>query len=168
MLMIEAHEIKRTLTEVVIDPAHAERTESPEFRKSKARLKEDGHFSCWVCGTTENLEVHHMAEWMFANIVDFTKLKAFVEEWDVYGYGRLLKNQPLITVDDIRCLVTLCHRHHTGIDHADGNSGTGIHNVTFPVFLIQKLAKEDPVPQEGEEPEEVLKKTKGIIPPTQF
>ena len=42
MLMIEAHEIKRTLTEVVIDPAHAERTESPEFRKSKARLKRTG------------------------------------------------------------------------------------------------------------------------------
>jgi len=40
--MIEAHEIKRTLTEVVIDPAHAERTESPEFRKSKARLKRTG------------------------------------------------------------------------------------------------------------------------------
>lgn len=157
--MVEAHEIKRTLTEVVIDPSHAERTESAEFRKNKKRLKTDGHFFCWVCGTTENLAVHHMAEWMFANIVDFDKLKVFVEEWDIYGYGRLLKNKPLTSVDDLRGLIVLCHRHHTGVDHADGNSGTGIHNVSFPVFLIQKLAKtdKDPVPQDGQRPEEVLK-----------
>lgn len=100
-----------------------------------------------------------MAEWMFANIIDYEKLKAFVEEWDVYGYGRLLKNKPLTTVDDLRCLIVLCQHHHTGVDHADGNSGTGIHSLTFPAWLIQKLAKEgeDPVPQDGQQPEDVLK-----------
>lgn len=72
--------MKRTLTEVVIDPSHVERTESAEFRHSKERLRADGHYCCWVCGVTENLQVHHMAEWMFANIMDFAKLKAFVEE----------------------------------------------------------------------------------------
>ena len=157
--MIQAHEIKRTLTEVVIDPSHVERAESADFRHSKERLKADGHYRCWVCGSIEDLQVHHMAEWMFANIVAFDKLKAFVEEWDVYGYGRLLENKPLISVDDLRCLIVLCQRHHTGVDHADGNSGTGIHSLTFPAWLIQKLAKEgtDPVPQDGETPEEVMK-----------
>lgn len=162
--MTEAHEIIRHLTEIVITPEHAERTESAEFRRNKERLKEDGHYKCWICGTTENLQVHHMAEWMFANIVDFAKLKAFVEEWDIYGYGRLLKNKPITSVDDIRCLVTLCQRHHTGVDHSDGNGGTGIHNLTFPAWLIQKLAKEgeDPVPQEGETPEKVLQEIEEI------
>lgn len=157
--MTEAHEIVRHLTEVVITPEHAERTESMEFRRSKERLKADGHYKCWICGATEDLQVHHMAEWMFANIVDYDKLKAFAEEWDIYGYGRLLKNKPLTTVDDIRCLIVLCQQHHTGVDHANRNSGTGIHSLTFPAWLIQKLAKtdEDPIPQDGEKPEEVLK-----------
>ncbi|MHB1654117.1 MAG: hypothetical protein ACYCVD_16825 [Desulfitobacteriaceae bacterium] len=156
--MIQAHEIKRTLTEVVIDPLHVARAESAEFRHSKERLKADGHYRCWVCGCTENLQVHHMAEWMFANVVDFAKLKPFVEEWDVYGYGRLLKNKPLNTVDDLRALIVLCQHHHTGVDHADGNSGTGIHNITFPAWLMQKLAKSGkvPIPQDGDKPEDVL------------
>jgi hypothetical protein len=156
--LIKAHEIKRNLTEVIIDPSHVERTESAEFRHNKERLKTDGHYRCWVCGSTDNLQVHHMAEWMFANVVDFDKLKEFVEEWDVYGYGRLLKNKPLTTVDDLRALIVLCQRHHTGVDHIDGNSGIGIHNMTFPAWLIQKLAKtdEDPVPQDGETADNVL------------
>lgn len=162
--MVEAREMKRTLTEIVIDPSHAERKESPEFRHSKERLKEDGHYYCWVCGSVEDLQVHHMAEWMFANVIDFDKLKAFVEEWDVYGYGRLLKNAPLATVDDIRCLIVLCQEHHTGVDHADENSGTGIHSLTFPAWLIQRLAKdgEDPVPQQNEAAEEVLKEIEKV------
>lgn len=34
----------RHLTEVVITPEHADRTESAEFRHDKERLKADGHF----------------------------------------------------------------------------------------------------------------------------
>lgn len=44
--MIEAHEIIRHITEVVISPEHAERTESAEFKRSKERLKADGHYKC--------------------------------------------------------------------------------------------------------------------------
>ncbi|SPF51236.1 conserved hypothetical protein [Candidatus Desulfosporosinus infrequens] len=154
-----AHEMKRTLHEVIIDPNTIERTESAEFRKSKARLKEDGHYFCYICGTTEDLQSHHQAEWMFSSIINFDKLKTFVEEWDIYGYGRLLKNQPLTTVDDVRCLVCLCQSHHTGVDHEDGGSGTGIHDMTFPSWIMQKLAKdnENPVPECGETAEKVLK-----------
>ena len=162
--MIETHEIKRKLIEVVIDPSHVDRTESAEFRRSKTRLKEDGHYRCYICGTTENLQVHHQAEWMFANDIDFEKLKAFVEEWDIYGYGKLLRSQLLTTVDDVRCMVVLCQPHHTGVDHADEDSGTGIHSLTFPAWLIQKLAKEgkNPIPQNGETAEQVLEEMKNI------
>lgn len=99
---------------------------------------------------------------MFANDIDFEKLKVFDKEWDVYGYGRLLRNQPLTTVDNIRCMVVL-FQPHPGVDHADEDRGTGIHSLTFPVWLIQKLAKEgkNPVPQNGETAEQ-LEEMKGI------
>ncbi|WP_088225601.1 hypothetical protein [Desulfosporosinus sp. FKB] len=157
--MLEAHVIKRTLTEIVIDPSHAERKESAEFRRSKERLKADGHYKCWICGTTENLQVHHFgAEWSLENVTDFEKLKVFCEEWDPYGYGRLLRNLPITTVDDVRNMLVLCQEHHTG-GSKDG-AANGIHEITFPVWLIQKLAKqgEDPVPQDGESVENVVKK----------
>ncbi len=157
--MTEAHEIVRHLTEVIITPEHAERTESAEFRHAKERLKADRHYKCWVCGATENLQVHHFgAEWSLENVTDFEKLKAFCEEWDPYGYGRLLRNQPITTVDDVRNMLVLCQEHHTG-GTKDG-AANGIHEITFPVWLIQKICKqgEDPVPQEGESPGEVLER----------
>lgn len=161
--MTEAHKTVRHLTEVIITPEHAERTESAEFGRSKERLKTDGHYQCWICGTTENLQVHHFGcEWSLENICDFEKLKVFCEEYDPYGYGRLLRNQPMTTVDDVRNLLVICQEHHIG--GAKDGAANGIHEITFPVWVIQKLAKqgEDPVPQEGEKPEEVLKEIEEI------
>lgn len=151
--MPELHIEARTIKDIVIDPDHAERTESSTFAAAKKRLKEDGHFQCWICGSTDNLQVHHFAaEFMFENIADLDKVKVFVEEFDVYGYGRLMKNQPVVSIEEPRCLMVLCQSHHTGVDHADGNSGTGIHSLTFPSWIIQKLARDgaNPIPQPGE------------------
>lgn len=156
--MVTAHEIKRTLTEVVIDPSHVERKESSEFRKSKARLKKDGHFHCYICGATEEMQVHHMAEYCFETIVDFAKLKEFCEEFDPYGYGRLLRNNPMTSIDEVRNCLCLCRTHHV-------EKLTGIHESTFPIFIIQKLcrADADPVPQEDQDPKEVLEEIeKGV------
>ena len=157
--IVREHLEKHTLHEVVITPEHAQRAESEEFRHNKQRLREDGHYCCWVCGTTENLQVHHFGiEWSLADIADWGKVKAFCEEWDPYGYGRLLRKQPMNSPDDIRNLLVLCQEHHTGVDHADGGSGTGIHDLTFPVWVVQKLAKvgDDPVPQDGQTDDEVM------------
>lgn len=147
------HAMTRNLKEIVITPDHVKRSESAEFRAAKKRLKEDGHYSCWVCGSTENLQLHHYGgEWSLANVIDLDKLKEYCETFDVYGYGRLLKNQPMKSVDDIRNMMWLCQEHHTGVDHEDGGYGTGIHEISFPVWLSQKLAKDgvDIVPQSGE------------------
>ena len=156
-MTVEAHEMKRTLTEIVIDPSHAERKESSEFRKSKERLKEDGHYKCYICGTTEGIEVHHLGEYCFANVIDFDKLKQFCEDFDPYGYGKLLKNKPMSTVDEVRNCLCLCKTCHTG-------KGTGVHEITMPVWLIQKLAKacEDPVPRSNESAGEVLKEIEKV------
>lgn len=153
MAEVQEHVMTRTLKEVVITPEHVKRTESEEFRHTKERLRADGHFRCWVCGTLDNLQVHHYAiEWSLAHAADWTKVKAFVEEWDPYGYGRLLRHTPLTSADDVRCALVLCQEHHTGVDHADGGSGTGIHELTFPIWVAQKLALAgvDLVPQPGE------------------
>lgn len=151
--IVQEHVMTRTLHEVVITPDHVKRSESEEFRESKKRLRDDGHYKCWVCGSTENLQVHHFGiEWSLANVADWDKVKAFVEEWDPYGYGRLLRNKPMTSPDDIRNMLVLCQEHHTGVDHTDGGSGTGIHEMTFPIWVVQKLALEGaiPVPQKGE------------------
>jgi hypothetical protein len=149
--VVSEHKEVRHLTETVIYPEHANRTESEEFRKSKERLREDGHYKCWVCGCEENLQVHHFAcEWSLQNDVDFEKLKQFVEEWDPYGYGKLLKNKSITSADDLRNMLVLCQEHHTG-GMTDGIAN-GIHDITFPIWIIQKLAKKnvDPVPTEQE------------------
>ena len=140
------------ISEIVITPEHAKRKESKEFRESKKRLKADGHYHCYICGTTENLQAHHFgAEWSLSAIVDFDKLKSFCEEWDLYGYGRLLKNTPITSCDDVRNFMILCEEHHTS-NNSTASNPTGIHHMTFPIFIIQKLAKDglDPVPQEGQ------------------
>jgi hypothetical protein len=159
--IVVAHIESRTIKDFVIDPDHGQRSESEVFRKAKQRLKEDGHFKCYICGSTEHLQVHHRAsEYMFKNITDYDKLKEFCEEWDLYGYGRLLKNQPINTVDDIRCQMVLCQKHHTGVDHENNKTGTGIHDLTFPSWIIQKLCLEgaNPIPQDGETGEQALKR----------
>lgn len=150
--------IKRTLEEMIVVPDHEKRRESAEFRKSKVRLKKDGHFSCYLCGCTEGLEVHHYgAEWSLAKTVDFDRLKAFCEEWDVYGYGKLLKNQPITSVDDIRNCMVLCRTHHTSA--GDDGVDNGIHFITFPVWISQGLARkgENPVPDDTADIEVHLK-----------
>jgi hypothetical protein len=94
-------------------------------------------------------------------------LKEFLEEWDVYGYGRLLKNQPLTSTDDVRNMMALCQEHHTGGD--DDGSANGIHNITFSAWIAQKLAKkgmspvplEDPTLSNKEKKKKAPKKEKG-------
>lgn len=156
---VAIHVMRRTITDVVIDPSHAQRAETPSFRKAKERLKADGHYACWICGATENLQVHHfLAEYMFKDVVDLAMMKEVAEALDPYGYGRLLRNVPITDPEDIRGFMVLCVAHHVGVDHADGNSGTGIHDTTFNTWLMQKLAKKgfEAVPEAGESGQQVL------------
>lgn len=142
----KSHKQERTIIEVVFYSGHEKRKESAEFRKSKKRLKEDGHYKCYINNSEckGSLEAHHRGcEYAFENDVDFEKLKAFLEEWDLYGYSKLLKNQPIITPDDIRNMMVVCKYHHT-------HKETGIHEITFPIWIMQKLEKRgvDIIPDE--------------------
>lgn len=157
--MTQLHMEKKTIHDFAVDPEHADRTESAEFVDAKKRLREDGHYKCYICGGDKSLQVHHRAvEYMFANLADWGKVKEFVEEWDIYGYGKLLKNRPMVSKDDVRNQMVLCQEHHTGVDHEDGNGGTGAHGLTFSSWIIQKLCLPgcNPVPQKGETLEKAM------------
>lgn len=113
-----------------------ERIESNLFRANRAKLKaEQG--GCFICGSTEDLEVHHfVCAYAKRQNVDFNLLKAACESFDVYGYAAAMHTVPMDSVDDIRNLVLLCEGHHKRIDH-------GIHNVPFGDWIIQKVRGKD-------------------------
>jgi hypothetical protein len=157
------HIESKTIHDFAIDPEHHERTESAEFDATKKRLREDGHYHCYICGTEENIQIHHRAlEYMFTNVGDMEKVKAFCEEWDVYGYGKLLKNKPMTSQDDIRNAMALCGAHHTGVDHENNSTGTGIHSLSFSSWIIQKLCLDgaNPIPQKGETSDQAIARIK--------
>ena len=155
---VAAHVMRRTLTEIVIVSGHEARTRSREFSRSIRRIKKDGHYRCWVTGakdgdvkpdgTVVNLQVHHHgAEYCHAKRIDFNKLKIFCEEWDPYGYGRLMRNIPMISVDDVRNCLVLSEEYHIG-GMTDGVAN-GIHYMSFSAWVAQKLCKDgdSPVPE---------------------
>lgn len=142
---VAEHTMTKHLTEIVITPEHAERTESEEFVKTKKTLKKDDHYHCWICNSEEHLQVHHFGcEWSLEADCDFDKLKDLLMLFDFYGYSHSMKDIPLTSVDDIRNMLVLCQRHHT---HPEN----GIHEITFPVWISQKWAKDtthEAVPQD--------------------
>ena len=158
---VAPHEIIDRLLEIYNVGEHPQRKgESAEFRASVKRLREDGHHKCFVCGTINDVECHHfLCEWSLASEADFEKLSALVQIFDVYGYGRLLKNLPITTVDDIRNMMNLCKAHHI-------EQVTGIHSTTFSAWVSQCLSKAgcEIVPQDRHEIERLVaeRMAKGI------
>jgi len=164
--IVQEHLETLNVKAVMVTPSHPDRVESAEFRKSKERLKEDGHYKCFICEKTDNIQIHHFAvEYSEQELADLDKVKEFVETFDIYGYGKLLKNKPLTSVEDCRCLMAVCQEHHTGTDSTDGGTSSSIHGLPFPYWIMQKLAKDglDPIPQEGETIEFVEEKIKEFI-----
>lgn len=158
--IIKEHISTKNLVETIVIPEHPERKETTEFSKSKKRLREDGHYKCWICGCEENLQVHHFfVPHSLQNTCNFTELNKICCEWDIYGYGRVMSNTPIKSVDDIRNMMVLCREHHTG-GKSDGVAN-GIHNITFPTWIAQKLCSingKDPVPDNKHELEQVVRK----------
>jgi hypothetical protein len=150
--MIEKQIETRTLTETIVIPKHIERVESKEFKSAKKKLKKDGHYSCFICGCEDNLEVHHFgAPWAMTGSTDFNKLKDLLLVFDMYGYSKKLQNKPITTIDDIRNMIVLCRWHHN--NGSNDGVANGIHNITFPTWIMQRVKKDDanPVPADSKE-----------------
>lgn len=130
----ETHEDKVTLHEDIIYPAHEKRTESELFRENKKKLVEHLDTPCWICGSKENREVHHLIEWSLFPAIDPEKMLLVLKFFDFYGYSKNDDSIPQ-SPDDIRNLVVLCETHHRGVDN-------GVHAITFPIWIALKCKKE--------------------------
>lgn len=139
------HFKKGTFEEKYWLPAHNKRRTSSLFRRNKRFIRDKCGAPCWVCGSQEDREVHHVFEWSFWNAMDPRKVTNILKAIEFYDEDYVSKtidpvklrdkireveqSKPVIdTPDDIRNLVVFCRKHHR-------LRLTGIHTITFPIWL---------------------------------
>jgi hypothetical protein len=133
---LNEHEQKLTVSIDVFVPDHPDRSESPIFRHARKQLIEDNpNACCEVCGTTENLELHHaIIEWCDSNAVDWGKVRAEHPDFD---WATFDESKPELFIDSAyNARQVLCKKHHTGRDH-------GIHYLPYPIWQMQKHKRDD-------------------------
>jgi hypothetical protein len=138
---------KRTITEYISIPEHDDRTASYEFKENRKKLIYNRAIGCYICGSQNKQEAHHILEWSLWNALDPVKALNVLKLFDFHGYAKLDPDTPLTTPDDIRNLVLLCGEYTTpegkvvmGGHHRGFNFG--IHELTFPIWLAQKAVKD--------------------------
>jgi hypothetical protein len=126
--IIPEHDQIRIMKEVAHYPDHEQRTEDPEFRKTKKELKADKeHWKCFIdnkhCTYDEPLEVHH-------NIVEFAAANEV--DWD-----RVKQDFPLVDgISDRDQMRILCRLHHR-------SPGYGIHEMSYPIWQLQRYMTDE-------------------------
>lgn len=135
------HLTRHVIHENVMYPAHAPRTESPEYAAEHHRLVVEEDRPCFICGVKNStladpeqnpagasaLETHHLwVEWSLINATDPEKLDEFFgEQLDAEGWSQFLDH-------DERNLLVLCDVHHR-------HKEAGIHELTYPIWVAQKF-----------------------------
>lgn len=146
MATTKKHEQRQTLHQDVVYPDHVERTTSKEFRHNRHTLVDQLDLPCWICGSREKREVHHLHEWALWNSLDPSKVLNTLRCFDPYGFTKNNPSEPVESPDDIRNLLVLCGEHsqdgktipgghHRGVD-------IGIHTITFPIWLSIRAKKD--------------------------
>lgn len=142
---IVEHFRKGTFEEKYWIPAHNKRRESAMFRRNKKFIRDDCGTPCWVCGSKDEREVHHVFEWSFWNALDRRKVTNILNAIEFYDddyvskadqptklrakIRKVQRSKPIIeSPDDIRNLVVFCREHHR-------LKYTGVHTITFPIWL---------------------------------
>lgn len=122
---VVGHLRRMTLKIALYYPEHERRHESAMFRDSRHELIDVRRVGCWICGTRENLECHHMyIEWALANAINWP---AFAADWPQFAhYGSV--NAFVDSVDNQRILCAHHHRHRNA----------GIHMLDFPEWEVQR------------------------------
>lgn len=119
-------------------PDHTPRSDDPHyhlFNEARARMKRLGLLKCWICGTEENIEVHHsIVEFALQNGVDIEKFKHLYPEFHITN-----DEDFAAFVEGPENLTALCHAHHTG--------AMGIHCLPAPAWNALRFWKDTlPVP----------------------
>ena len=84
--IVEEHLQKHTIIEFEHFPDHDSRMETLEFRNAKKELEKVHHFGCYICGSMQNRESHHVFERAFANGLDFAKVSEWLFKLDFYDF----------------------------------------------------------------------------------
>lgn len=129
------HEQRLTLSVDIFVPDHPDRTTTPIFAATRRKLIEHNPDACcYICGTTEGLELHHRIEWCDSNAVDFKKVAELVPEFD---WSKFDQDHPETFIDsEYNANVIVCKKHHIGKDH-------GIHTLPIGLWILQKVKKDD-------------------------
>lgn len=137
--IIPAHEQTEHFTLVYAYPEHNPRSGTPEyhyFNETRKRMDKLGLLKCWVCGTTEGVELHHNAcEFALSNAVSWEKFAADHLDWHISSdedFQRMIEGEG--------ALLALCILHHRGIE--------GIHTIHMPAFSTLKYLKEGAITPE--------------------
>ena len=136
--IVPAHLETVTIVEEIEIPSHARRgAESALFRANVKRLKADGHGRCWISGSTDELEAHHILEWCLWPDINPEKMRETLMLFDPYGYSRSpeFDGVPITSPDDLRNLLIIAKPFHT-------EKFRGVHMCAFPAWIAQRVVKE--------------------------
>lgn len=135
----------RTFHEEVTFPGHEQRKESAEFARNKRLLVKQLDVGCWICGSRDAREVHHLHEWSLWPALDPAKVLDTLHVFDPYGYTHKMGEQPIDSPDDIRNLVVLCGVHTVdGVTIPGGHHrgvNLGVHDLTMPTWLALRATR---------------------------
>lgn len=147
--IVAEHLQKHMITEWEHFPDHDKRMETLEFRNAKHELEKVEHLGCFICGSMESRESHHLFERAYANGLSLQKVAHFLfHHFDFHGHcGRDFKSEdelfaflshlPSIdeALDTLYNQLILCKSHHT-------QGSTGIHGESAPSFFAWLARKE--------------------------
>jgi hypothetical protein len=145
---VEQHVQNTEVEQHIVYPDHPNRgSASSLFRKTHDILVKEMNLPCFKCfmkheevppEAYENRQVHHyLIEWAKWNAAKGESIQKALDMgfYDPYGFAKKMKGQPFISPDDIRNMMVLCQKHHTG-------SGTGIHHTEGPEWTSDLFTKE--------------------------
>jgi hypothetical protein len=146
--VVKEHYQKHTITEIEHIPEHDQRKETLEFRNAKHELEKIEHLGCFVCGSMEHRESHHIFERCWYNALDL-KRAAFLlfHHFDFHSHCQRDFKTPddlyqyLTHFNDERALDTLYNQLILCKDHHQ-EEGTSVHGATFATFVSILAHKE--------------------------
>jgi hypothetical protein len=87
--IVPEHYQKHTITEYQHIPDHDAREDTLEFRNAKHELESVEHLPCFICGTMNKRQSHHIYERCWSNAFDFVKVAYFLfNHYDYHSHCR--------------------------------------------------------------------------------
>ena len=131
---VEAHNLHRTLDEIIAYPSHDPRRASALYKKVHHHLVYELDEPCWICGVRQSglpegqhMETHHaVLEWALAGAADPKLILADFPKMGVADDPHLRQ-----WLDSEGNMLVLCAKCHRG-------ARRGIHMITYPAWIAQR------------------------------